>query len=131
MICVIAMAVAFIAVIISVIMVYRGNINFEPALITSVLLFLCLALFCCLMRVNYVYIHENLHTEYKEIVLLLDSVNQSDNEYLRHIFFERVEEYNKQYDLYVQDLNNLWFDWLVYDNVDDIEHIEFNWRGIK
>jgi hypothetical protein len=55
---------------------------------------------------------------------------QSDNEYLRHIFFERVEEYNRQYDLYVQDLNNPWFDWLVYDNVDDIEHIKFNWRGV-
>ena len=131
MICVIAMIVALITAVISIIVVvHYNNPDFEPILITSIILFLCLALFCTLMRVNYIDIHENLHTEYEEIVLLLDSVNQSDNEYLRHIFFERVEEYNKQYDLYVQDLNSPWFNWLVYGNIDDIKHIEFEWRGV-
>lgn len=129
MICVIAMIVALITAVISIIVVYN-NINFAPILIISVTLFICLALFCGLMRVEYIDIHEKLHTEYEELVLVLDSVEQSDNEYLRHIFFERVEEYNKQYDLYVQDLNSPWFNWLVYDNVDNIEHIEFEWRGV-
>lgn len=131
MICVIATIVALIAAVLSIIVVvHYNNANFEPILITSVILFFCLILFCTLMRVNYIDIHENLHAEYEEIVLLLDSVDQSDNEYLRHIFFERVQEYNRQYDLYVQDLNSPWFNWLVYDNVDDIERIEFNWRGV-
>lgn len=130
MICIIAMIVAIVIAVISIIVVYNEYDNFIPLMVIAIVLALCLGFFNTLMRVNYIDIHENLHAEYEEIVLLLDSVDQSDNEYLRHIFFERVQEYNRQYDLYVQDLNSPWFNWLVYDNVDDIEHIEFNWRGV-
>lgn len=130
MICIIAMIVAIVIAVISIIVVYNEYDNFIPLMVIAIVLAFCLGFFNTLMRASYIDIHENLHAEYEEIVLLLDSVDQSDNEYLRHIFFKRIEEYNKQYDLYVQDLDNPWFDWLVYGNVDDIERIEFNWRGI-
>ena len=131
MICVIIMIVALVAIAFSaIIIVHYNKDGFVPVLAVSSLLFLSLVIFCAAMRVSYIDIHENLHAEYEEMSLLLDSVDQSDNEYLRHIFYERVEEYNKQYDLYVQDLNSPWFNWLVYENVDDIEPIEFDWRGV-
>lgn len=130
MICIIIMIVAFVIAVMTIIVVYNEYDNFIPLMVIAIVLALCLGFFNTLMRIEYIDIHEKLHTEYEEIVLLLDSVDQSDNEYLRHIFFEKVQEYNRQYDLYVQDLDNPWFDWLVYGNVDDIERIEFNWRGI-
>lgn len=130
MICIIIMIVAIVIAVMTIIVVYNEYDNFIPLMVIAIVLALCLGFFNTLMRIEYIDIHEKLHTEYEEIVLLLDSVDQSDNEYLRHIFFERVQEYNRQYDLYVQDLDNPWFDWLVYGNVDDIERIEFNWRGI-
>jgi low affinity Fe/Cu permease len=131
MICVIATIVAFIAVVISIIMVSYKHTKFELMVMISTALFLCLILFCGVMRVDSIDICEKLHTDYKEIILVSDSIDQSENEYLRYIFFKRVEEYNKLYDLYVQDLNSPWFNWLIYGNVDDIEHIEFNWRGVS
>lgn len=130
MICIIIMIVAIVIAVMTIIVVYNEYDNFIPLMVIAIVLALCLGFFNTLMRIEYIDIHEKLHTEYEEIVLLLDSVDQSDNEYLRHIFFEKVQEYNRQYDLYVQDLDNPWFDWLVYGNVDDIERIEFNWRGI-
>lgn len=131
MICVIATIVMLITAVVSIILMVRyKNTNFAPVLTASAALCLCLILFCGLMRLEYIDIHENLHTKYKELSLVLDSIEQSDNEYLRYIFFDKVEEYNEQYDLYVRDLNSPWFNWLVYENVDDIEPIEFDWRGV-
>ena len=97
MICIIAMIVAIVIAVISIIVVYNEHDNFIPLMVIAIVLVFCLGFFNTLMRVNYIDIHENLHTEYEEIVLLLDSIDQSDNEYLRHIFFERVKEYNRQY----------------------------------
>ncbi len=132
MICVILMIVAIVIAIIAIIAVATGHDNLVPVatMTVAIVLSFCLGLFNTLMRVGYVDIYENLHKEYEEIVLLYDTIDKSDNEYLRYNFYERIEEYNEQYDCYVNDLNSPWFNWLVYDDVDDIEPIEFNWKGV-
>lgn len=129
MICVIMMIAA---AVISIIAIIRSAMGYDNAveLIITVMLVVGLAVFNMGMRVSYNNTCEYLHNEYKEITMLYDAIEQSDSEYLRYNFYERIENYNEQYTTYVKDLNNPWFNWLVYNDIDDIDSIEFNWRNV-
>lgn len=129
MICIILMIAAAMISVIAIARCAAGCNNIVELMITTMLA-IGLALFNMGMLVSYNNTCEHLHNEYKEIIMLYDTIEQSDNEYLRFNFYERIENYNEQYTTYIKDLNNPWFDWLVCDNVDDIEYIEFNWRGV-
>lgn len=71
-----------------------------------------------------------LRQEYTDIYIMYDTVNESNNEALRYHFYERINEYNKTYDKYMSQLNDIWIKNLIDDDLDDIEKIKFELRGV-
>ena len=70
-----------------------------------------------------------LRQEYTDIYIMYDTVNESNNEALRYHFYERINDYNKTYDKYKSQLNDIWIKNLIDDDLDDIEKIKFELRS--
>jgi len=69
--------------------------------------------------------------EYTELIELLPVIEASDNESLRYMYFQRVQEYNEGYDL-AQEYKDKWYcDWGPFqsDTHNGCERIEFELRS--
>lgn len=58
-----------------------------------------------------------LKEESTDIMLYYNTINYSDNEYVRYNFYDRVMEYNRVYEAYQDATKNPWMSWLYDEDV--------------
>lgn len=68
-------------------------------------------------------------SEYEELMLYKNSVEASNNEYLRWNYYEKVQEWNRRYDSAAEKETSFWFGPYQYDYFINTERIEFELRG--
>ena len=126
----IALIMTTISIVLGFIFGYTKNRNFRKGISTGVAICLCLILFCSTLGGIYSGQVNALKTEYENIMLYNEVVSDCDNEEVRFGHYEKIHEYNENYNHMVEIAANGFFGVLVPKNwSNDCGPITFYFRG--
>lgn len=71
---------------------------------------------------------QNCYQEYNDLIMLQEVIDNTDNETIRFNYYQRVEEYNKRYDIWKSSRESFWIGIWTGNQYKNCERIEFKLR---
>jgi hypothetical protein len=71
---------------------------------------------------------QSCYQEYNDLIILQEAIDNTDNETIRFNYYQRVEEYNKGYDIWKSNRESFWIGIWTGNQYNNCERIEFKLR---
>lgn len=65
------------------------------------------------------------YEEYKELITYKTVIQNTDNEYVRYDFYEKICDWNEGYEQWEKDRKNPWISWFITDRYKNCSYIDF------
>lgn len=109
---------------------YQKNVTLRRVVAVGLATIVAIGVFCVILGGIYRDNVADLKEDYKILTLYQYTIEQSNNEYVRYDYYDRVTEYNDEYDRNQTASINKWLGWLYPEDWDyGIGYVEFALHG--
>jgi hypothetical protein len=126
---ILAIVFAFIAIVCYIVARQNYSEGFLGATVAATIL-CAVIMFTNILNLAITIEDQSCYQEYNDLIMLQEIIDNTDNETIRFNYYQRVEEYNKGYDIWKSNRESFWVGMWTGNQYKNCERIDFKLRSI-